>query len=59
VQVPVTDDLAAFSGDYVLPVDRAWALVRNFILAGKPSELGEWRECNHGPIANRDALLRA
>ena len=44
VQVPIMDDLAVFSGDYVVAVDRAWALVRNFIQTGAPGELGEWRE---------------
>ncbi|MGW6904987.1 hypothetical protein [Streptomyces sp. NPDC054940] len=44
VDVPVMDDLAAFSGDFVLTVDRAWALVRNFIQTGVPGELGEWCE---------------
>ena len=44
VQVPIMDDLAVFSGDCVLAVARAWALVRNFILTGTPGELGEWRE---------------
>ncbi|MEU0603777.1 hypothetical protein ABZ484_36975 [Streptomyces sp. NPDC006393] len=44
VQVPIMDDLAVFSGDCVLAVDRAWALVRSFIQAGRPGELGEWRE---------------
>jgi hypothetical protein len=38
------DDLADFTGDFVLSVDRAWALVHNFIQTGAPSELGEWRE---------------
>ncbi|MER5942482.1 hypothetical protein ABT121_34880 [Streptomyces sp. NPDC001928] len=44
VDVAVMDDLAAFSGDFVLTVDRAWALVRNFIQTGVPGELGEWRK---------------
>jgi hypothetical protein len=43
VQVPIMDDLASFSGDCVLAVDRAWALVRHFIRTGAPGELGEWR----------------
>ncbi|WUD74220.1 hypothetical protein OG937_22260 [Streptomyces sp. NBC_00510] len=44
VEVPVMDDLVVFSGDFVLAVDRAWLLVRTFIQAGAPGELGEWRE---------------
>lgn len=43
VQVPIMDDLAVFSGDCVLAVDRAWALVHHFILTGAPGELGQWR----------------
>lgn len=42
VDVPVMDDLAAFSGTYVLTVDRAWGLVRGFIHSGTPHILGEW-----------------
>ncbi|MGA5018749.1 hypothetical protein F6Q10_30905 [Streptomyces vinaceus] len=44
VRVPIMDDLAVFSGDCVVAVDRAWALVRDFIGTGAPGELGEWRE---------------
>ncbi|MBQ0997380.1 hypothetical protein [Streptomyces sp. RK62] len=44
VQVPIMGDLAVFNGDCVVAVDRAWALVRNFIQTGAPGELGEWRE---------------
>ncbi|MFE5812939.1 hypothetical protein [Streptomyces sp. NPDC056479] len=44
VEVPVMDDLAAFSGDFVLTVDRAWALVGNFIQTGVPGDLGDWCE---------------
>lgn len=42
-QAPVMDDLAAFRGDCVLAVDRAWVLVRSFVQKGAPDELGEWR----------------
>lgn len=41
VDVPIMDDLAEFTGDFVLSVDRAWALVRNFIRTRVPSELGK------------------
>lgn len=44
VQVPIMDDLAVFSGDCVLAVDRAWDRVRNFIQTGAPGESAEWRE---------------
>ncbi|MFD7389337.1 hypothetical protein [Streptomyces sp. NPDC059852] len=44
VQVPIMDDLVVFSGDCVVDVDRAWALVRDFIRTGVPGELGQWLE---------------
>ncbi|MEV8597588.1 hypothetical protein [Streptomyces sp. NPDC052012] len=44
VQVPIMDDLAVFSGDCVVAVDLAWALVRNFLQTRASGELGEWRE---------------
>jgi hypothetical protein len=36
------DDLAEFTGDFVLNIDRAWTLVRNFIQAEAPNDLGQW-----------------
>ncbi|MFI7497884.1 hypothetical protein ACIBVL_05110 [Streptomyces sp. NPDC049687] len=42
VDVPIMDDPAEFTGDFVLSVDRAWALVRSFIRVGVPSDLGVW-----------------
>ncbi|MFG2441089.1 hypothetical protein [Streptomyces sp. NPDC048508] len=30
VEVPIMDDLAAFTGDFVLDIDRAWDLVHDF-----------------------------
>lgn len=44
VEVLIMDELAEFTGDFVLGVDHAWALVREFIRTGMPNELGEWRE---------------
>lgn len=44
VDVPIMDDLAEFTGDFVLSVDRAWALVRSFARTGVPAALGEWCE---------------
>lgn len=44
VQVPIMDDSAGFSADYVLATDRAWALIHRFIQVGEPGELGEWHE---------------
>ncbi|MFJ4846509.1 MULTISPECIES: hypothetical protein [unclassified Streptomyces] len=44
VEVPVMDDLAAFGGDFVLAVDRAWAVVRDFVRTGAVGDPGEWCE---------------
>ncbi|MGW7364070.1 hypothetical protein ACWGI8_11725 [Streptomyces sp. NPDC054841] len=44
VDVPIMDDLTEFTGDFVLSVETAWALVRNFIRTEAPSDLGEWCE---------------
>jgi hypothetical protein len=44
VEVPIMDDLAAFTGDFVLDVDRAWNLVYDFTRTQAADPLGEWRE---------------
>ncbi|OKJ88868.1 hypothetical protein [Streptomyces sp. CB02400] len=44
VEVPIMDDLAAFTGDFVLGVDRAWELVHDFTRARAVGSLGEWCE---------------
>jgi hypothetical protein len=44
VRVLIMDDLAKFTGEFVLSVDRAWDLVRKFIRTGSASDLGEWCE---------------
>ncbi|MFI8194743.1 hypothetical protein ACIF8T_39630 [Streptomyces sp. NPDC085946] len=44
VDVPIMDALATFSGDFVLTVDRPWALMNFFIRTGAPGELGRWCE---------------
>ncbi|MET9817713.1 hypothetical protein [Streptomyces sp. NPDC006355] len=44
VDVPVMDDLATFSGDFVLDVDHAWEVVQNFTQTQRIEELGEWCE---------------
>ncbi|MEV0474192.1 hypothetical protein AB0I50_30260 [Streptomyces prunicolor] len=44
VEVPVMDDLAAFTGDFVLDVDRAWNLMHDFMRTRAAEPLGEWRE---------------
>ncbi|MEW1681755.1 hypothetical protein [Streptomyces sp. NPDC093594] len=42
VEVPIMDDLAAFTGDFVLDVDRAWDLVHDFTQTQAAGPLGEW-----------------
>ncbi|MFJ9710832.1 hypothetical protein [Streptomyces sp. NPDC101234] len=44
VEVPIIDDLAAFTGDFVLDVDRAWNLVHDFTQTSADHPLGEWCE---------------
>ncbi|MFJ8174401.1 hypothetical protein [Streptomyces sp. NPDC094469] len=44
VEVPIMDDLAAFTGDFVLDIDRAWDLVHDFSQTRAASSLGEWCE---------------
>lgn len=44
VEVPIMDDLAAFTGDFVLDIDRAWDLVHDFTRTRAVSSLGEWCE---------------
>ena len=44
IDVPIMDDLTEFTGDFVLSVDRAWDLVRDFVRTGAPRDLGEWCE---------------
>ena len=43
VEVPIMNDLAAFTGDFVLDVDRAWGLLHDFTRVWVASPLGEWR----------------
>ncbi|MFF9165220.1 hypothetical protein ACF081_33850, partial [Streptomyces longwoodensis] len=44
VHLPVMDDLAVFSGDNIISIDRAWALIRHYIQTGTPDAPGAWRE---------------
>ena len=44
VEVPIMDDLAVFTGDFVLDTDRAWNLVHDFARTGAVGPLGEWWE---------------
>ncbi|MET7745529.1 hypothetical protein [Streptomyces sp. NPDC005385] len=44
VEVPIMDELAVFTGDFVLQVDRAWDVVNDFSRTGVVGAPGEWRE---------------
>lgn len=44
VEVPIMDDLAVVTGDFVLDIDRAWELVHDFTQTWGASPLGEWCE---------------
>lgn len=44
VAVPIMDEVAAFTGDFVLGLDRAWDLVHNFAWTGVAGTVGEWCE---------------
>ncbi|WP_406430293.1 hypothetical protein OHB00_01065 [Streptomyces sp. NBC_00631] len=44
VEVPIMDDLAAFTGDFVLDIDRAWDVVHSFTQTRAADPLGEWCE---------------
>ncbi|MFD8725423.1 hypothetical protein ACFV2H_47675 [Streptomyces sp. NPDC059629] len=44
VEVPIMDDLAAFTGDFVLDIDRAWDLLHDFTQTRVAGPLDEWCE---------------
>lgn len=44
VEVPILDELAVFTGDFVLTTDRAWELVLAFTQTWAAEPLGEWCE---------------
>ncbi|WP_020136589.1 hypothetical protein [Streptomyces sp. 351MFTsu5.1] len=44
VDVPVMEELAVFTGDFVLETDRAWELVLDFTQTWAVGPLGEWWE---------------
>lgn len=41
-EIPIMDDLAEFTGDFVLSVDRACAVARTFVRTGTAEGLGQW-----------------
>ncbi|MFJ4624692.1 hypothetical protein [Streptomyces sp. NPDC088812] len=44
VDVPIMDDLAVFTGNFVLDTDRAWELVHDFTQTWAAGPLGKWCE---------------
>jgi hypothetical protein len=44
VEVLMVDDLVAFTGDFVLDIDRAWDLICEFTQTRAAGSLGEWCE---------------
>ncbi|WP_432189954.1 hypothetical protein [Streptomyces sp. Tue6028] len=44
VEVPIMDDLAVFTGGFVLDASRAWELVHDFTQTQAAGSLGEWCE---------------
>ncbi|MFG3585865.1 hypothetical protein [Streptomyces sp. NPDC047990] len=44
VEVPIMDELARFTGDFVMRVDRAEDLLHQFVRTGVADTLGEWCE---------------
>lgn len=42
VEVPIMDDLATFSGDFVVSAARARGVLLTFVRGADPSSLGEW-----------------
>jgi hypothetical protein len=44
VEVPIMDELATFTGAFVLDTARARRLLEDFVRSGDPASLGEWCE---------------
>jgi hypothetical protein len=44
IEVPIMDDLAGFTGEFVINVDHAWETVRRFMMTGSTADLGTWSE---------------
>ncbi|WP_371799007.1 hypothetical protein OG963_14315 [Streptomyces sp. NBC_01707] len=44
IDVPIMSEMSTFTGDFVLSVDHACDVVRNFVRTGAFEELGEWCE---------------
>lgn len=50
VDIPSIDGLAAFAGNFVLNIDRAWPLVRKFIQARRPTIWAGGVRCSRGLV---------
>ncbi|GAB3938465.1 hypothetical protein GCM10029976_052990 [Kribbella albertanoniae] len=44
IEVPVMDEVAVFSGEFVLSTTAARAVVEDFVRSGSPAGLGEWMD---------------
>lgn len=44
VEVPIMSGHGRFTGEFVMRLDRAWAVIRDFVESGSPDSLGEWCE---------------
>ena len=44
IEVPIMDDLAEFTGQFIIDVDHAWETVRTFMMTGSTADLGTWSE---------------
>ncbi len=44
VEVPTVDDLAVFTGDIVMDVNRGCDVVRGFVRTGSPGAAEQWHE---------------
>jgi hypothetical protein len=44
IDVPFMDQVGVFTGDFVMTLDRAWDVVREFVRTGFVGDIGEWYE---------------
>ncbi|MCW8377825.1 hypothetical protein [Streptomyces justiciae] len=44
VEVPIMNELAIFTGHFVMAVDHAWGVAQSFVRTGSFTGLGEWVE---------------
>lgn len=44
VEIPIMDELAIFTGDFVVTLEHAWRLMREFARTGEAGDFGNWYE---------------